>query len=200
MNRAEESDAVRALRRKITRRRFMQLAGGGIGAALAARCAPPIPQATPVPPPPGKSLAPVLAADGVVQTCCLKTHRYGGHFTMSLKNTVGLVAKRVPGESYDYMTELHGSPHQRLMIAEANAAYTPDLIVLDIKLGEMEGLEVLQRIKDTHRDKPVILNSAYSHYKNEFTSWLADAYITKSGDLTELKDKISELLKPINAR
>jgi uncharacterized protein (DUF362 family) len=74
---------------------------------------------------------PVLEADGVVQTCCLKTHRYGGHFTMSLKNTVGLVAKRVPGESYDYMTELHGSPHQRLMIAEANAAYTPDLVVMD---------------------------------------------------------------------
>jgi len=82
----------------------------------------------------------------------------------------------------------------------ATQEFNPDLIVLDIKLGEMEGLEVLQRIKDTHKDKPVILNSAYSHYKNEFTSWLADAYITKSGDLTELKDKISELLNPVNAR
>jgi len=74
---------------------------------------------------------PVLEADGVVQTCCLKTHRYGGHFTMSLKNSVGLVAKRVPGESHDYMGELHSSPHQRRMIAEINAAYQPDLIVLD---------------------------------------------------------------------
>jgi len=74
---------------------------------------------------------PVLEADGVVQTCCLKTHRYGGHFTMSLKNSVGLAAKRVPGESHDYMRELHGSPHQRRMIAEINAAYQPDLLVLD---------------------------------------------------------------------
>jgi uncharacterized protein (DUF362 family) len=74
---------------------------------------------------------PVLEADGVVQTCCLKTHRYGGHFTMSLKNSVGLVAKWVPGDSYNYMSELHGSPHQRRMIAEVNAAYQPDLIVLD---------------------------------------------------------------------
>jgi uncharacterized protein (DUF362 family) len=74
---------------------------------------------------------PVLEADGVVQTCCLKTHRYGGHFTMSLKNSVGLAAKRVPGESHDYMGELHGSPHQRRMIAEINTAYQPDLIVLD---------------------------------------------------------------------
>jgi uncharacterized protein (DUF362 family) len=74
---------------------------------------------------------PVLEADGVVQTCCLKTHRYGGHFTMSLKNSVGLAAKWVPGESHDYMRELHGSPHQRRMIAEINTAYQPDLIVLD---------------------------------------------------------------------
>jgi uncharacterized protein (DUF362 family) len=74
---------------------------------------------------------PVLQADGVVQTCCLKTHRYGGHFTLSLKNSVGLVAKYAPDGSYNYMSELHGSLHQRRMIAEINTAYTPDLIVLD---------------------------------------------------------------------
>lgn len=80
----------------------------------------------------GYSIArPVLEVDVVVQTCCLKTHRYGGHFTLSLKNTVGLVAKRVPGDGHDYMRELHTSRHQRLMIAEANTAYAPDWILLD---------------------------------------------------------------------
>jgi len=74
---------------------------------------------------------PVLEADVVVQTCCLKTHRYGGHFTLSLKNSVGLVAKRVPGDGHDYMRELHTSRHQRLMIAEINTAYAPDWILLD---------------------------------------------------------------------
>ena len=74
---------------------------------------------------------PVLRAGGIVQTCCLKTHRFGGHFTLSLKNSVGLAAKRVPEDSYNYMSELHGSPHQRRMIAEINAAYQPALIVLD---------------------------------------------------------------------
>lgn len=74
---------------------------------------------------------PVLAADGIIQTCCLKTHRYGGHFTMSLKNSVGLAAKYVPGDSYNYMNELHSSPYQRHMIAEINTAYTPDLVVMD---------------------------------------------------------------------
>jgi uncharacterized protein (DUF362 family) len=73
----------------------------------------------------------VRNAGGVVQTCCLKTHRYGGHFTMSLKNSVGLAAKRIPGDPYDFMRELHTSPHQRRMIAEINAAYRPELIVLD---------------------------------------------------------------------
>ena len=74
---------------------------------------------------------PVLDADRVVQTCCLKTHGFGGHFTMSLKNTVGLVAREVPGDAYNYMGELHGSPHQRRLIAEMNVAYEPDFIVVD---------------------------------------------------------------------
>ena len=70
-------------------------------------------------------------ADRVIQTCCLKTHRYGGHFTMSLKNSVGLVAKTVPGNRHDYMNELHGSPHLRAMIAEINAFYDVDIAVMD---------------------------------------------------------------------
>lgn len=73
----------------------------------------------------------VRDAGGIVTTCCLKTHRYGGHFTLSLKNSVGLAAKYVPGQSYNFMRELHSSPHQRRMIAEINAAYRPDLVVLD---------------------------------------------------------------------
>jgi len=73
----------------------------------------------------------VRQAGGIVQTCCLKTHRFGGHFTLSLKNSVGLAAKYVPGNSYNFMRELHSSPNQRRMIAEINAAYHPDLIVLD---------------------------------------------------------------------
>lgn len=74
---------------------------------------------------------PCLEPDMLIQACCLKTHRFGGHFTMSLKNSVGLVAKRNPENNYDYMQELHSSPHQRRMIAEINTAYSPDLIVLD---------------------------------------------------------------------
>lgn len=72
-----------------------------------------------------------LDADKVVQTCCLKTHRFGGHFTMSLKNSVGLIAKKLPGKIYNYMGELHLSPHQRMMIAEINPHYPVDLVLMD---------------------------------------------------------------------
>ncbi|MDP2720189.1 MAG: DUF362 domain-containing protein [Dehalococcoidia bacterium] len=72
-----------------------------------------------------------LEVDDIIQTCCLKTHRFGGHFTMSLKNSVGLAAKRVPGDGHDYMGELHSSPYQRTMIAEINQAYKPSLVILD---------------------------------------------------------------------
>ncbi len=72
-----------------------------------------------------------MDSGAVVQACCLKTHRYGGHFTMSLKNSVGLVAKHIPGDKYNYMSELHNSEFQRMMIAEINTAYQPALIVMD---------------------------------------------------------------------
>ncbi len=78
-------------------------------------------------------------ADRVVQTCCLKTHRFGGHFTMSLKNSVGLIAKRVPGINHDFMGELHSSPYQRLMIAEINKFYRTDLVVMDAAEGFTTG-------------------------------------------------------------
>jgi len=78
-------------------------------------------------------------ADVLIQTCCLKTHRYGGHFTMSLKNSVGIVAKYGPRDNYNYMSELHGSSYQRQMIAEINQLYRPAMIVLDGLEGFTDG-------------------------------------------------------------
>ena len=72
---------------------------------------------------------PIIEAECLVMTCCLKTHQFGGVFTMSLKNSVGVVPTSRHG--YGYMSELHSSPHQRKLIAEINAPFKPDLIVLD---------------------------------------------------------------------
>jgi uncharacterized protein (DUF362 family) len=72
---------------------------------------------------------PILESECLVSTCCLKTHQYGGVFTMSLKLHVGCVPTTRHG--YHYMSELHSSPHQRKMIAEINEPFEPALIVLD---------------------------------------------------------------------
>jgi uncharacterized protein (DUF362 family) len=72
---------------------------------------------------------PILDAECLISTCCLKTHQYGGIFTLSMKLHVGVVPTSRHG--YEYMRELHGSPHQRKMIAEINEPFKPALIVLD---------------------------------------------------------------------
>jgi uncharacterized protein (DUF362 family) len=71
-------------------------------------------------------------AESIVVTCCLKTHQFGGHFTLSLKCAVGMVPPGLRDSGgYPYMNELHSSPYQRQMIAEINTAFSPDLVVLD---------------------------------------------------------------------
>ena len=72
---------------------------------------------------------PILESECLISTCCLKTHQFGGVFTMSLKNHVGVVPTTRHG--YNYMSELHSSPHQRKLIAEINVPFKPDLVVLD---------------------------------------------------------------------
>jgi uncharacterized protein (DUF362 family) len=81
----------------------------------------------------------VARADYVVQTCCLKTHRYGGDFTLSLKNMVGTIAKRIPGLDYDFMSELHSSLRQKSMIAEINKFCRTDIVVMDATEGFSSG-------------------------------------------------------------
>ena len=71
----------------------------------------------------------------------------------------------------------------------------PDLIILDIVMPVMDGMEALGRIVGKERKIPIILNTSYPGYRQDFMSWAADAYVTKSIDLRELKDKVRELLK-----
>jgi len=70
----------------------------------------------------------------------------------------------------------------------------PDLVILDIVMPEMDGLEALPQILRRHRKTPVILNTAYSKYTKDSMTWVADAYVLKSSDMSELKQKIEELL------
>ncbi len=88
---------------------------------------------------------PVLDTDYLVWTPCLKTHQFGGVFTMSLKLAVGVVPKR----GYEYMSQLHSSPHQRRMIAEINAKFSPDLVILDGVQAFVDGGPATGELADT---------------------------------------------------
>ena len=71
----------------------------------------------------------------------------------------------------------------------------PDLIILDIVMPVMDGLEALGQIVRKERKIPIILNTSYPGYRQDFISWAADAYVTKSTDIDELKKKVKELLE-----
>ncbi len=102
---------------------------------------------------------PVLDAECLVSTCCLKTHQYGGIFTLSLKLHVGVVPTSRHG--YNYMRELHASPYQRKMIAEINEPFRPALVVLDgidafVDGGPMAGKRVKAEIFLASADRVAI--------------------------------------------
>ena len=71
----------------------------------------------------------------------------------------------------------------------------PDLLTLDIKMPEMDGIETLRKIKEIDKELPVVLCTAYGQYKQDFSSWASDAYVVKSADLDELKSVIKEILE-----
>ena len=70
----------------------------------------------------------------------------------------------------------------------------PDLVIMDIRMPGMDGLEAMGRILEDNNQVPVVINTAFSSYQDSFLSWCADAYVTKSADLTELKDTVRNLL------
>ncbi|MEK7288685.1 MAG: response regulator [Planctomycetota bacterium] len=105
------------------------------------------------------------------------------------KNQILLYQHELTLEGYTVITAKDGSEAVK-MVKER----FPDIIVMDINMPRMNGIEAMGRILGEQRKIPIIINTAYSNYKDNFMSWSADAYIIKSSDLTELKSKIKELL------
>ena len=100
-----------------------------------------------------------------------------------------LYKKEFEGDGYEVFVAPGAKEALEIMTAQR-----PDLVILDIELGDQSGLTLLNRLRQEFRDCAVVLNSAYSTYKSDFQSWLADAYIMKSSDLKPLKNKVRSLL------
>jgi DNA-binding NtrC family response regulator len=100
-----------------------------------------------------------------------------------------LYAQELSDEGYEVVTA--GSA---LEAVEKLEGADFDLVVLDIKLKNESGIELLQRIVKERHTLPVILCTAFSCYKDDFSAWLADGYVVKSSDMQELKDEIKRVL------
>jgi CheY-like chemotaxis protein len=71
----------------------------------------------------------------------------------------------------------------------------PDLVVLDIELPNRDGIETMRKLLDDYPELPVILNSAYAHYKSNFISWGAQAYLIKSSDTSQLISEVNKVME-----
>jgi DNA-binding NtrC family response regulator len=100
-----------------------------------------------------------------------------------------LYEQEIEEMGYKVITSDSGKQAIRICLEE-----NPDLVIIDLVLPDIHGLNVIARILEQNPKIPVIINSAYPHYRNNFKSWAADKYILKSADLSELKKAISEIL------
>ncbi len=105
------------------------------------------------------------------------------------KNQCLLYEQELRLEDYEILTAADGKE-----ALEKVKEQQPDIIIMDINIPKMDGIETMGRILNKHKDIPIIIHTAYSSYKDNFMSWPADAYIVKSSDLTELKNKIKEMI------
>jgi DNA-binding response OmpR family regulator len=105
------------------------------------------------------------------------------------KNQRLLYEQELTDEGYEVVLAADGREALRLFTEKR-----PDVVVLDIQMPNMDGIEALSKVLGVDNRVPVILHTAYSSYKSNFMTWSADAYVVKSADLTELKERIREAL------
>jgi len=100
-----------------------------------------------------------------------------------------------------YRQELEEEGYNVLLAADGKEAvdivnkHHIDLVVLDINMPVMDGIEALGRMLSRDNQLPVIIHTAYAHYKDNFMTWVAEHYVIKSSDLSDLKSRIREVLQ-----
>ena len=112
-----------------------------------------------------------------------------------------LVADDEVGIQKLYQKELSREGYSVIFASNAQEAIrmaresSPDLVIMDIRMPGMDGIEAMGRILEENNEVPIVINTAFSSYKSSFLSWSADAYVTKSSDLSELKDTVRNILE-----
>lgn len=106
------------------------------------------------------------------------------------KSIRALCSVELTDEGYDVVTA-----GDRKSAMEAISSEKPAAVILDIRMDDCDGLDLLQEIRNVYPSIPIILNTAYDSYREDVKSVAADSYVVKSYDLAELKSKLAELLE-----
>ncbi|MBN2298968.1 MAG: response regulator [Deltaproteobacteria bacterium] len=108
------------------------------------------------------------------------------------KNVQKLLREELNDDGYAISVASNGK--EALKILKKKDDMKPDLIILDLRMPEMDGFETMGHILKSRQNTPVVIHTAYSSYRNDVMVMAADAYVEKSHDLKKLKDAIRELL------
>jgi DNA-binding response OmpR family regulator len=111
------------------------------------------------------------------------------------KNQAVLYRNQLVAEGYSVSVANDG--REAVTMARNNP---PDLIILDINMPGMNGIEAMGKILGENNKVPIIINTAYASFKDNFMTWSADAYVLKSSDLSELTRTIKEVLEKRRAK
>ncbi len=105
------------------------------------------------------------------------------------KNILKLYKAEFEGEGYDVVVASSGKEALDLIESE-----NPDLVTLDILMPDIDGIQILRQMKEKRPDMPIIMLTAYD-YRDDFSVWVADAYVVKSSDLSSLKNTIKQIIE-----
>ncbi len=100
-----------------------------------------------------------------------------------------LYCEEFEDEGYTVISAMNGEEALEKFKSE-----TPDLVILDIQMPGMNGIEVLRQMKMLRPDIPVVLSSAYHEYKQDLGAWASDEYVVKSADISDLKSAVKKLI------
>lgn len=100
-----------------------------------------------------------------------------------------LYREELEEEGYDVVEAMSGA--EAFKIIKENE---PDLMILDIMMPEMDGVQTLKKVKEHSPGIPVIISSAYD-YNDDIMVYAPDSYVLKSSDTAELKLHVKSILE-----